>query len=288
MFNRIKTWLDKPFPFYETFAEKLLVPLYISLFIIAFEIVFNPSNNTEIFSSQLLKILSYALITFLIASAANIWLPKLFSSFFQIENWKVWKMILFSIIKVLVISIANATYAFYVDIPGNNIFFPAFLLRVSLFTISIAFIPVVVTILWLEKRFYKKNYKIAMSASTKLESLKENNAAHDVFEYNGFKIELKRLSYIKSDGNYCSFFYENDNSMSKKLIRITLKEIEEQITAKDNFIRCHKSYIVNVQKIKKIVGNARQYNVYLEDSDILIPVSRVLSKPLFEQFNLAQ
>jgi len=288
MINKLRSRLQKPFPFYETLAEKLLVPLYISLFIVVFELVFNPSKNTEIFSLQLLKIFNYALITFVIASSFNLWLPKILPRFFESEKWTIGKMILFSLIKVLIISLVNATYAFYVDVQANDIYFPFFLLRVTIFTISVAIIPVVVIILWLEKRFYKKNYRLAISTSSQLKELKPQNLTSETFEHNDFRIELNQLYYIKSDGNYCSFFYEDDNSMVKTLIRITLKEIEKKIIDRDNFIRCHKSYIVNLQKISKVVGNARQYNVFLDNTDISVPVSRNLSKPLIERFSLTQ
>ena len=288
MFKNIIKWLNKPFPFYETIWEKLIVPLYIALFIILFLFLFNPSKNTDNLNIQLFKMFSYALITFIIASFYNIALPLFFQRFFDIDSWNIWKTIVFSLVKVTIIGIANAVYAVYFDSPTNNIFFPVFLLKVIYYTLIIASIPVLILIFWLEKRFYKKHYQVALVADQKLHSLNMENTRNEFFEHNDFKIDLSSLYYIKSDGNYCTFYFEKDNAICKTFIRITLKEIEDKIESHNNFIRCHKSYIVNYQKVGKVEGNARRYNLYIDKVNVAIPVSRSLSKSLVNGFGPIQ
>lgn len=285
MVKKIKSWLLKPFPFYETTGEKLYVPLYIALFIIIFEFAFNPSNDTRPFLPQLIKISAYGLITFIVAATINIICPKYFPKTFEVSRWKVWKMLIFSIIKVLLISIANASYAVYIDNGGQNIYFPTFLLYVTIYTFMIAIIPIVVIIMWLEKRFYQKSYDLAQKTNLLIEKKRVENKQECRIKFQGIEINIKTLLYAKSDGNYCLFYHEDNGKVIKEIHRITLKEIDRKLVDFNNFIRCHKSYIINLQKVKKIEGNSHQYKLILNGFDEEIPVSRILANSVIEKFN---
>ena len=81
-------------------------------------------------------------------------------------------------------------------------------------------------------------------------------------------IDIKNLFYIKSEGNYVTVFEKN----KKYLIRSSLKKIIEQ-NNNSELIRCHKSYIVNSNKIKSISGNSKGYKISLLDKDFEIPAS---------------
>jgi len=62
------------------------------------------------------------------------------------------------------------------------------------------------------------------------------------------------------------------------ILRVTLTKIDEELQDYTSIIRCHKSYIINVNFITDISGNARGY---LLKSDVIpfdIPVSRNFSK----------
>ena len=68
--------------------------------------------------------------------------------------------------------------------------------------------------------------------------------------------------------------------MNREIIRNTLKKTEDVIEKYSNFVRCHKSYIVNLSKLKKVTGNAQGYKLIFEQLDFKIPVSRNLSKQI--------
>lgn len=55
---------------------------------------------------------------------------------------------------------------------------------------------------------------------------------------------FKSISFIKSESNYCTFYTTDRKVMSL----INLKKLEEKLP--ENFIRCHRSYIVNMQLVK--------------------------------------
>lgn len=88
-----------------------------------------------------------------------------------------------------------------------------------------------------------------------------------------------QLLFVSSVGNYVEVFYLHNGQTQKELIRAKLAAIEEQLSGK-NFFRCHKSYLVNLQHILKVEGNARNLELTLDHYNQKIPVSRSKSKDL--------
>ena len=63
------------------------------------------------------------------------------------------------------------------------------------------------------------------------------------------KVFLGKLKYIQALGDYVKFVTEKDNFV----VLATMKSFEEQLP-NERFLRTHKSYIVNLEKIERIVG----------------------------------
>lgn len=288
MFVKLINWLNKPFPFYETIREKMVVPLSFGLFVIFFLFLFNPFYNTEHFSIQVFKMLTYGLIAFIILVFFNIVVPLIFKGFFKLECWNIWKTIVFEMSKLLTIGIANGVFAFYFDNPSDNDNFPYFQAIVLYRTLIISIIPIIVLIFWLERKFYTKYYKKALITDHKLHDVlsefETGKSIKEYFEIDNHKIRINNIYFIKSEGNYSTFYFDNEGSNSKVLIRTTLKEVEEQIKLK-NIVRCHKSYIVNLEKVSKVEGNARGYLFFIDKISQTIPGSRNLPKSVLEGLN---
>ncbi len=62
-----------------------------------------------------------------------------------------------------------------------------------------------------------------------------------------------------------------------------MSELEER---SKKVIRCHKSYIVNLNKVNRISGNAKGYKLQIDELDFLIPVSRSLGIDDLNQLDL--
>ena len=63
-------------------------------------------------------------------------------------------------------------------------------------------------------------------------------------------IMLDNLLYIESADNYTSIYYMNKSDISHFLLRNSLKWIEEQYATDTPLTRCHRSFIVNMDKVK--------------------------------------
>lgn len=66
-----------------------------------------------------------------------------------------------------------------------------------------------------------------------------------------YKINYSEINYLESDGNYVKI-HKDDGKY--KMFRNTFKDMELQLP-ENSFLRVHKSYIVNINKVKAVEGN---------------------------------
>ena len=95
--------------------------------------------------------------------------------------------------------------------------------------------------------------------------IKEKTHSKDktIFVKDGLKlvrINFDEVLYIKSEGNYANFIQEQSQTMNL----ISMKELEEKLPAE--FVRVHRSFIVNIKKIQIIL----QDDLVIKDKHIPI------------------
>jgi DNA-binding LytR/AlgR family response regulator len=93
------------------------------------------------------------------------------------------------------------------------------------------------------------------------------------------RINLKNLLYIEAQENYSRVVWLDDNKPNEKLLRVTLKSIENQIED-SNIIRCHRSFIINTSVKYTILGNSNGYRLKSNLFQRTIPISRSLGKEI--------
>ena len=96
---------------------------------------------------------------------------------------------------------------------------------------------------------------------------------HDNNGKTKLSIMVKDILYAVSEDNYVKIFYEQDGQVKKSLIRTTAKNIEDDLEG--SITRCHRSYLVNIKKVR-FFNNDRDNLYVLLDNDSInpIPVSR--------------
>lgn len=104
-------------------------------------------------------------------------------------------------------------------------------------------------------------------ASKSVELISENDA-------DNFRILVSKIAFVRSADNYVEIGYQDGSEVKKKMIRNTLKGVENQLREFNNFIRTHRTSLVNVQYIKKFHKNFNTYWLSLDKTDETIPVSR--------------
>lgn len=86
-------------------------------------------------------------------------------------------------------------------------------------------------------------------------------------------INLKRLLYAESDGNYTTIVVYNNFRLENILLRMSIKSLMKQLPS-IHFFQCHRSYIINKNLSLKSYGNARGYTLKSNKFGFEIPVSR--------------
>jgi hypothetical protein len=100
-----------------------------------------------------------------------------------------------------------------------------------------------------------------------------------------FSIKKEDLLYLESSENYVSICYLNKNKVSKYLLRDTLKKAEENFSGTE-IIRCHRSYIVNFEKVKVIRKDKDGLKLELDVPSVIeIPVSKTYFSTVMQTFS---
>lgn len=104
--------------------------------------------------------------------------------------------------------------------------------------------------------------------------LKSNIFITTQVKQDDFLLDMDQLLFAKADGNYIELTKSNGYQMTTELKRISLTQFETQITDYSHLFRCHRTYLVNMYKIKQVAGNSQGYVLSFKETDIKIPVSR--------------
>jgi len=100
-----------------------------------------------------------------------------------------------------------------------------------------------------------------------------------------FSVKKENLLYIEAAENYVNIFYLNKGKIARYLLRDTLKKMEEKFTD-TGIIRCHRSYMVNFEKVRVIRKEKDGLKLELEISPVPdIPVSKTYVDNVMQTFS---
>lgn len=97
-------------------------------------------------------------------------------------------------------------------------------------------------------------------------------------------LKLSDLLYLASDDNYVAVHYLTETGPKKKLLRNTIKSVDE-LALHPALYRCHRSYLINLYHLKHFKGTTQQGQLELEQVDTPIAVSRRYIQALRDQLN---
>jgi hypothetical protein len=274
------SWLNKPYPLIQTLQWKLAVIFGSGIFVTAFLWLYQPFGATDIKEYHYLFLAGFGASVALGLSIGYLILPKLAPALFNQEKWQIKKEILFLLTAFLIISVLNYLYN---SIVGAQIAPQHSLLEFIGITTAVGVFPVFLLVFLIEFYMSRRNSTEAKSLN---ENLRNNNTAEDVeftiipetIRSRHLMLKLDDFLFAKSDNNYTTFYFFKEGLVNKSLVRVSLKNVEHQLTPYDAIIRCHNSYMVNKNKIVDIKGNARSLYLRLEAVDEKIPVSRGFDK----------
>ncbi len=95
--------------------------------------------------------------------------------------------------------------------------------------------------------------------------------------------EGAQLCYVQGKQNYCELLYIREGMELKKMLRTSMKQVESQLTG--NFMRVHKSYILNLSQVRSISGNANNTYGLLKGLQLKVPISRSRRDEVLDKYN---
>ena len=101
-------------------------------------------------------------------------------------------------------------------------------------------------------------------------------------------ISEESLYYLESEDNYMKVHYKHNDKIASYMLRCRTRSVEESLQG-TSLKRCHRSYIVNINKIRFVSEEHRLYFITLDDESIRkIPVSKSYYDSIYASLNMAQ
>lgn len=248
----------------------------VSIFIALFLFVFEPFGLSGVPGSiKIWVLLGYGAVTGFALFLNLIVLQILMKSWFKSEKWTVLREIVFLLWVLFCVGTGNYWY--------TNLFFNAIgsFALFQLYTLSIGIIPVVGITLISQNVQLRNNYKKAEDLNALLlynlpneKGAKTPIALCSETGKTEVELDLMQLLYLESDGNYVNVHYIEEEKEMYTLIRISLKGINEQLSAFSQMVKCHRAYMVNISHVYKVTGNAQGLILSLKHTNDKVPVSR--------------
>lgn len=275
--------LNQPYPFPEKSVQKHIFHSFLEgLGIALFFIVFQPFGLSEWHHpNKTLVLLGYGGVVFLCTLSNRLLLPYLFPKFFQEKSWVIWKELADILLLLLFITSLNLLYSklvFPSMFTSWHSFIWMFIAVVIIGSIPIGFGVMSNYIYQLKK--YNQTIIVHHTENTDNKPItQEKKVIKLVAENEKDSVELdpQQLFFIESSDNYSTVYFEKNGKLQKEMLRSSLSRLENQLEGQ-NIVRCHRSFIVNLDKVEKVTGNAQGYKLHLETPELVVPVARKYSE----------
>ena len=283
--------LKSPFPFYLNDERKnTYFILGISLFVVVFLRLYRPYFDYHV-ELTLPQTFLFGGVTFAVLFFNIIILPRLFPRRFDPLQWTIGKYTALTAWHLVLIGIISTAIDELYICPDRTLMqnFIGANIQVALTGI----IPITVIFLFLKNKMLLQNLQGALVANEELEKIKAlKKEALPKSDTDSLTLRSETsetltfrpydLLFVEADDNYSTVVWKNGHGVQKKLLRANLKNIESQMDP-SLAIRCHRSYLVNINAISNITGNTNGYKLQILDTEFFIPVSRPKGKEVIEK-----
>ena len=268
--------MSKQHYFPEEIRYQLRLIAGISLGIFLFLLFFLPFEHRELeYNENLLFVTGLAAISFIVMAIFRILLPSYLNCIFRLESYKISNEVVIILLIWVFIALGNIFYLRYVG-----------LLELSLYTVFkiVLFSSFPSVILKLAdvnkslrdqlKRMVEKNIKMGRHVSEEEHGIRAPELIFSDTRSDKIEIYPDDILLVKSADNYVKIYYREEEKVKQKMLRKTIRNMYDQLRKYPEFLRCHRTSIVNSQYIVSLKNNYRGYSLELLDYEEEIPVSR--------------
>lgn len=251
---------------------------FITLFSVIFMNIYTPFSTTAWFNLTDTRLLLSTLVFYILAMIFLLWSKSILFDIAQKRQFTIIGLFGYYFAEIFVLSIL---YTLFSVIPNEQIELSHLLHIFSKSSICISLILIIpYTICFL--------YGLSKGYSEQLNQKEPDHESNHLINIRDHKNRLKlsllaeTIFYIVSEDNYVKIFYEQNNDIQSAMIRTPSKSLEEVLQA-HHIVRCHRSYMVNTEKIQFFNNDRNNMYILLTNRKINpIPVSRTY-RELIEQ-----
>jgi len=264
---------QKPIPSYlnEKQNIKRLI-LFTSLFALVFINAYSPFGADRWYNLTRLEFFTYSSLTILLGVLVVVISRIIMYHFCKRHSLNIWQYLIWIFAEIFSMAVVYAMFEklflkdarIFSDLVKNS----------SRNTALVLLLPY--SVLWLYFSWRDKKEQIERLADypPSLESTRNMIPFYDDKGILKFSIKKENLLYLESAENYVNICYLNKGKVSKYLLRDTLKKIEENFSGTE-IIRCHRSYMVNFEKVKVIRKDRDGLKLEFDNPSVTdIPVSK--------------
>lgn len=281
MRSKVSKYLSQPAPVNEKPWLSVLLCVAIVIFILA---IFEPFNFRLNSLGQVWVLVGFALLTMLVTSIAFVLFPKIFKRFYNPDKWTTGKSLLNNVFFLIIMGIGVVCYDYFIVMKQLPEYFPMGFLVDLFAALTIGIVPLSIITIITQNNALKRNLNSSKEINQMLsERINISPKQEDLITLNkstkeSISIRPEDILYMESEGNYVNVHYRQDEKVTYKQIRSTIKQMEESLQNHPMFIRCHRAFIVNINYISNAEGNAQGYQLTLSNVPLEIPVSRTYLK----------
>lgn len=277
-----RSWLQQPYPYDGTPRQHLRNSIQGMLFVGLFLYLFRPFGMRPAADGELeyvLHCLCFGLAT-LLARWVLAGIALSFPRYFREDAWSVQRELGMNMLLLILIGLANLWTAHWLYGASVNLYVYLVFLR---YTVLIGMFPVLFAAYTKQRMLDTRYSRDAQQANASLHTHPASTDSHPFITLIGdnqderIRMPRQSLLYIEAADNYAKVVSHTDGSICTTLLRATLKQIEQQLSEHPRVFRCHRTYIINLDAVVRISGNAQGYKLHLPHTDQLIPVSRSLN-----------
>jgi len=276
--------IQKPIPHYLVEKKNILsLILFTSIFALVFINIYSPFGADKWFNLTKLEFLTYSslvILTGVLVVVAS-----------RIVMYYVCKKHLINLLQYLIwimaeIMLMALFYALFEKLVLKDVrIFPDLVQLSALNTALVLLLPY--SVMWLYFSWRDKNEQIERMAEmqTFSDNTRDMIPFYDDKSTLKFSVKKENLLYLESTENYISICYLNKGKVSKYLLRDTMKKMEENFAGTE-IIRCHRSYMVNFEKVKVIRKDKDGLKLELDNPSVIdIPVSKTYADNVMHTFS---
>jgi TRAP-type mannitol/chloroaromatic compound transport system permease small subunit len=257
--------------------------LFTSLFALVFINIYSPFGVDRWFNVTKLEFFTYSSLTILIGVLVVVFSRILMYQVCRRYTITLWQYLIWIFAEVLFMALAYALFEkFFLK---DTRIFTDLVKKSSYNTALVLLLPY--SILWLYFSWQDKKEQIERLADIQAFSSNTRDMIpfYDDKGILKFSTKKENLLYLESAENYVNICYLNKGKVTKYLLRDTLKKIEEDFSGTE-IIRCHRSYMVNFEKVKVIRKDKDGLKLVFDDPSVTdIPVSKTYVDTVMRTFS---